>query len=252
MAFEDHFSGHAVDYAAARPTYPRELFQWLADQCRQHDLAWDVGCGNGQASVSLAHWFNRVHASDASAEQIAQAPANPRIVWRVESAEHCTLRTHTVDLVTAAQCYHWFNQERFNNEALRVLKPGGLCAVWCYGISRVSREVDEVYHELYGDVLGTYWPPERRHIEDGYRHLPFHFDALGEIPRLEMSEQWTLAQYLAYLRTWSASQRHLKDTGRDAVSELEARFAAAWGDPAATREVSWPLSIRAGRSPPAD
>lgn len=252
MEFADHFSGHAVDYAAARPTYPRELFQWLADQCRQHDLAWDVGCGNGQASLALAHWFNRVHASDASAEQIAQAPENPRITWRVESAEHCTLRTHTVDLVTAAQCYHWFNQERFNHEALRVLKPGGLCAVWCYGISRVSREVDEVFHALHDELLGPYWPHERRHVEDGYRHLPFHFDALGEVPRLQMTQAWTLGQYLAYLRSWSASQRYLKETGEDAVASLQDRFVAAWGDPGTVREVSWPLSIRAGRSPPAD
>lgn len=252
MAFPDHFSGHAADYAAGRPTYPRELFQWLADQCRHHDLAWDVGCGNGQASVALTHWFSRVHASDASAEQIARAPQNPRIVWRVETAEHCTLRTHTVDLVTAAQCYHWFNHERFNNEALRVLRPGGLCAVWCYGISHVGPGVDEVFNELHNELLAPYWPHERRHIEDGYRHLPFHFDALGEIPHLEMTENWTLDQYLAYLRTWSASQLYLKDKGQDPVDLLRERFAEAWGDPATVREVRWPLSIRAGRSPPAD
>jgi ubiquinone/menaquinone biosynthesis C-methylase UbiE len=249
MEFQDHFSGHAVDYAAARPTYPRELFQWLADQCRQHDLAWDVGCGNGQASLALTHWFTRVHASDPSAEQIAAAPTNPRITWRVEAAEHCTLRSGTVDLVTAAQSFHWFNQERFCHEAARVLRPGGLCAVWCYGISRVSREVDEVYHALYHDTLGPYWPPERRHIEDGYRHLVFPFEALGEIPRLEMREEWTLAQYLAYLRTWSASQAYLKAKGQDPVSLHEAAFAEAWGDPSLAREVDWPLSIRAGRTP---
>src|SRR5690606_38788232 len=98
VSFKDHFSGHAGDYAAARPGYPHELFQWLADQCRQHDLAWDVGCGNGQASLKLAHWFNRVHASDPSQAQIDQAPEHPRVIWRVESAEHCSLRTHTVDL----------------------------------------------------------------------------------------------------------------------------------------------------------
>lgn len=64
------------------------MFEWLAGQCRQHDLAWDVGCGNGQAILALAHWFNRVHASDASEAQIANAPANPRVSWRVERAEH--------------------------------------------------------------------------------------------------------------------------------------------------------------------
>ena len=133
-----------------------------------------------------------------------------------------------------------------------MLKPDGLCAVWCYGRSRVSHEVDAVFHELYEDRLGPYWPHERRHVEDGYRHLPFRFEALGEIPHLEMSQTWTLPQYLAYLRSWSASQRCLAETGRDAVTELQPRFADAWGDPDTEREVDWPLSIRAGRAPPAD
>lgn len=252
MSFKDHFSGHAAEYAAARPTYPHALYQWLADQSRHHDLVWDVGCGNGQASLALAHWFNRIHASDASQAQIDSAPEHPRVTWRVETAEHCSLRTHTVDLVTAAQCYHWFDQERFCHEALRVLKPDGLCAVWCYGKSRVDRDVDAVFHALYEERLGPYWPRERRHVEDGYRHLPFLFEALGEIPHLEMTRSWTLAQYLAYLRSWSASQRCLAETGRDMVTELQPRFAEAWGDPDREREVGWPLSIRAGRSPPAD
>ncbi|KFL35990.1 class I SAM-dependent methyltransferase [Arenimonas donghaensis] len=252
MEFKDHFSGHATDYASARPTYPRELFQWLADQSRQHGLACDVGCGNGQASLALAQWFDQVHASDASAAQVAAAPEHPRVTWHVESAERCSLQTHTADLVTAAQCYHWFDQERFCLEALRVLKPGGLCALWCYGRSRVDPDVDTVFDVLYDDRLGAYWPPERRHVEDGYRHLPFPFEAVGDIPRFRMRQPWTQAQYLAYLRSWSASQRYLAETGRDAVTELELRFAEAWGDPGSVREVSWPLSIRAGRAPPAD
>lgn len=248
MSFQDHFSGHAADYAAARPTYPAALFDWLADQCRQHDLAWDAGCGNGQASLALAHRFTRVHASDPSAEQIAAAPANPRITWRVESAEHCALPAHAADLVTAAQAYHWFDQGRFCAEAQRVLKPGGVVAVWCYGLSRVDRGVDAVFHELYETRLGGFWPPERRHIEDGYRALPFPFEPIMDAPRFEMRLAWTLEQFLAYLRSWSASQRCLRDTGRDEVGELAADFAAAWDDPAATREVRWPLSLRAGRT----
>ena len=249
MAFQDHFSGHATDYARARPTYPHALFAWLSDQCRHHDLAWDVGCGNGQASLALVHHFQRVHASDPSEAQIAAAPSDPRVTWRVESAEHSALRNHSVDLVTAAQAYHWFNQERFCAEAQRVLKPGGVIAVWCYGRTRVDHGVDDVFDELYEHRLGPYWPPERRHVDDGYRHLPFPFEPISDAPQFEMAMDWDLGQYLDYLRTWSSSQRYLRETGRDAVSEFGAAFAAAWGDPDQRREVGWPLSLRAGRSP---
>ena len=61
-AFKDHFSGHAAAYARARPTYPDALFDWLAARCDRHDLAWDAGCGNGQASLALADRFRRIHA----------------------------------------------------------------------------------------------------------------------------------------------------------------------------------------------
>ena len=45
------FSGVAREYAAYRPHYPAALFSTLAQLAPQHDLAWDCGCGNGQASV---------------------------------------------------------------------------------------------------------------------------------------------------------------------------------------------------------
>ncbi|HLS84584.1 MAG TPA: class I SAM-dependent methyltransferase [Arenimonas sp.] len=247
-AFKDHFSAHAAQYAQARPTYPAALFDWLAAQCPRRELAWDAGCGNGQASLALAGHFQRVHASDPSATQIAAAPAEARITWRVEAAERCSLPDHSADLVTVAQAYHWFEHARFAREALRVLRPGGLVAVWCYGLSEVDAAVDAVYQRLYVDTLDAYWPPERRHIESGYRELPFPFDEISERPHLYMRHDWTLGQYLAYLGSWSASRRYQQATGRDPVAEHAPAFAEAWGDPERRRPVRWPLTLRAGRA----
>ena len=64
MMAQDHFSGHAVDYAKFRPGYPEALFDWVAAQTANHDLAWDCGCGNGQASEPLAERFARVVGTD--------------------------------------------------------------------------------------------------------------------------------------------------------------------------------------------
>ena len=68
--FKDHFSGHADKYVSARPRYPDNFFEWLSSQSVAHELAWDVGCGNGQASIGLAMHFRRVVASDPSEAQI--------------------------------------------------------------------------------------------------------------------------------------------------------------------------------------
>jgi SAM-dependent methyltransferase len=246
--FKDHFSGHAAGYAAARPGYPDGLFDWLAGQCRRRTLAWDAGCGNGQASVALAGHFDQVIGTDPSAEQIAVAPAHPRVQWRVEPAESPSLADASVDLVTVAQALHWFDQDAFHVAVGRVAAPGAVVAAWCYGLSSVDAEVDAVFHRLYHDLLGPWWPPERAHIESGYRDLSWPWPALDAAPPvLAMTVEWTCADYLAYLRSWSASARHRAATGIDAVEQVAPALRQAWGDPDRPRTVAWPLTVLAGR-----
>jgi SAM-dependent methyltransferase len=246
MRFADHFSGHAARYAQARPTYPDALFDWLATQCARRELVWDAGCGNGQAALALTAHFSRVVATDPSAEQIAQAPPHAQIQYRVEAAEAPTLAPHSTDLVTVAQAFHWFDHERFHAAVRTVLRPDGVIAVWTYGLSRVDAAVDAVFEHLYEQVLGPYWPPERRHVENGYAEFAFPYAPLTT-PKFEMTCDWSLPQYLAYLRTWSASQRYLRDTGIDPVSRLTPEFEHAWGAPARVRRIVWPLAMRVGR-----
>ncbi len=71
-AFPDHFSSHAANYARYRPTYPAQLFDWIATSAPGRGTAWDCACGNGQATLPLAERFERVIATDPSAEQIAR------------------------------------------------------------------------------------------------------------------------------------------------------------------------------------
>ena len=61
-------------------------------------------------------------------------------------------------------------------------EQGGILAAWCYQLHTVSPEVDAVIRRLYADILGSYWPPERRLVEQGYRTLPFPFEEI-EPPR---------------------------------------------------------------------
>ena len=246
MPFKDHFSQQSATYAEARPGYPAALFQWLSAQTANHHLAWDAGCGNGQASTALAAHFEQVFATDPSAAQIGNAQADPRVRYAVQPAEDCSLADTSADLVTVAQAYHWFEHARFCAEATRVLVPGGLIAVWSYAESRVSPEVDAVFAELHDHRLGHDWPAGREHVINRYRDLPFPFERLPA-PEFEMRCEWTLAHYLGYLRSWSASQRYQQRTGRDAVEEIAAAMRAAWGDPGAVRSVSWPLLVLAGR-----
>ena len=246
MNFKDHFSGHAAVYREARPHYDPALFAWLAAQVPRHELAWDAGCGNGQATVALAAHFARVVGSDPSEAQIAHAAPAANVEYRVEPAEHSSLADASADLVCVAQALHWFEQERFHAEVRRVLHPGGVIAALAYASCRVTPAVDRVTAHLYVDLTGPYWPPERAHIEAGYATLPFPYTPIPA-PAFDMVAQWNLGQFLAYLRSWSATQRYAQARGEDPVARVAADMAAAWGDAAQVRAVRWQLTLRVGR-----
>lgn len=155
-----------------------------------------------------------------------------------------------MDLVTVAQALHWFDVTAFFEAARRALAPGGVLAVWCYGLQRVGDErVDAMLERFYHETVGPYWLPERRLVETGYRTLPFPFDELAA-PALEMVHDWTLAELTAYLRTWSATVRFVRSEGYDPVAPLAHRLAPLWdGGSGPRRRIRWPLSLRLGRSP---
>ena len=245
--YANHFSRLAPAYASCRPHYPDELFAYLAALAPNRDLAWDCAAGSGQASLQLARRFNRVVASDISSAMLDQAPRHPGIEYRVAPAEASGLADATVNLVTVAQALHWLNTTTFYAEAERVMVPHGVLAVWTYGTQEVEDpELDRALQRFYTDVVGPYWPPECRHVESGYRTLPFPFSEL-ETPALDMVEHWSLPQLLGYVRTWSATQRFRETMGRDPVDQLEQTLVPYWGNPSTSLRIRWPLTIRVGR-----
>lgn len=243
--FKDHFSATAGAYSAFRPTYPDELFQWLATLPERQELAVDCGCGNGQASGMLARFFSRVVAVDPSAEQIANAVPHERVEYLVAPAEEIPLPDASADLVIAAQALHWFDFHRFFAEVKRISRDGAVFAGFTYGLMTVSEPVDRVISRFYYDVLGGYWPPERRHVDEGYRSIPFPFEEITP-PMFSMEATWDLPRLLGYLGTWSAVKEYKAKNGADPVAELSAELLAVWGD-VPEQKVSWPLVLRVGR-----
>src|SRR5438477_10706107 len=163
--FKDHFSGHAVEYAKFRPHYPDELFEYLALISPRHELAWDCATGNGQAAAGLARHFDRIIATDASAQQIASAEPNDRISYRVAPAEASGIDPDSADLILVAQALHWFDMDRFFTEAKRVSKEKGILAVSTYLHVRINPEIDAILSEFYHETTASYWPPERDLVE---------------------------------------------------------------------------------------
>ncbi|HKI00665.1 MAG TPA: class I SAM-dependent methyltransferase [Thermoanaerobaculia bacterium] len=246
MSFKDHFSGHAGSYASFRPSYPPEVFDFVAALPQRRGLVWDCATGNGQAALDLAERFDRVVATDASAEQLEHATPHPRVEYRQALAERSGLADGSVDLVTVATAVHWFDFDRFYAEVERVLAPGGALAVWAYDLVRISPELDALVDRLGHEIVAPYWPPERRWVDELYRTLPFPFDEVA-VPPLWIEDRWNLERLLQYAGTWSATQRYIRETGSDPRELVRTELEAAWGDPTVEKTLRWPLMMRAGR-----
>lgn len=245
MAFKDHFSRQARDYGRYRPRYPPELIAYVAGLAPGRRVALDVATGNGQAAVDLAAHFELVLASDASASQLAEAVPHPSVRYLRHGAECLPVRAGVADLLAVAQAAHWFAFERFYAEARRVLRPGGIIALWTYETLRVDAAVDATIAAFYRDVIGPYWPPERRHVEAGYRTLPFPVTELAA-PAFQLATDWTLERVISYLGTWSAVVRYRAARGHDPLPALAEALAPLW--PAgAPRRILWPIHLRLGR-----
>ena len=247
MSFADHFSGVSAAYAAFRPRYPDVLFDFLAQVAPAHEAAWDVGTGSGQAAVGLARHFTRVIATDASSSQIEHATPDPRVSYRVCPAEACDLNDRSIDLVTVAQALHWFDRPRFWAEVRRVLRPGGVIAVWTYVMLQIAPRIDELVHRFYHDVVGPYWPPERRITEERYKTIEFPFEEFAA-PNVVIEQSVTLDEVAGYIRTWSATRRFVQQHGHDPVDGLVTELARVWGGaPQQPRLARWPVAMRVGR-----
>lgn len=153
-----------------------------------HDIALDVGCGPGEAAYPLTRYFKQVIGVDISEVMIHEASTlrtpelKEKIEFRVGSGESIPADSRSVDLVTAAECLHWFDQKRFFREASRVLKLGGTLAFWGYGDPVFVDYPDaslvlEKYLYRDPEYLGPYWEyPGVEILRNNYRgvEVPTH------------------------------------------------------------------------------
>lgn len=244
--FKDHFSTQSSAYSKYRPDYPLELYDFILAEVKERKTAWDCGTGNGQAAIILSDYFEKIYATDPSAEQIKNATQQTNIEYRVASAEDSTLPANSIDLITVAQALHWFDFNNFYSEVRRVAKPSALLAVWSYEKCLIDNETDKVFLHFYEGILAGYWATERKHVEQAYRSIPFPFSQVKE-KVFYMKKQWNLQDFMGYLSTWSAVQKYIKINSTNPLELVEDDFIKAWGNPAAVKAISFPVTLKIGR-----
>ena len=220
---KDRFSNHAREYATFRPHYPNSLFRFIFSIVKHFDLAWDAGTGNGQVAFVLADKFIKVIATDISEAQLRQARQKSNIEYAMAAEKFSKLKDQTVDLITVAQAIHWFNRPLFYNEVRRVLKPGGVLAIWGYGLIQINDHADAFIQDFYKNIVGPYWDAERKHIDHNYRTIDFPLN-FQEPVKFSMSFTWTTDELRGYLSTWSAVQKYMQEKNINPVNDLIAKL----------------------------
>lgn len=199
------FSARVEAYVKYRPGYPAAMLAFLVDELGMgpEAVVADIGAGTGILTALLAPRVRQLWAVEPNAEMRGAAErllaGADNIHWLGGSAEATGVPTGTLDLVTVAQAFHWFDRAAFKAECRRLLKPGGRVAlIWndrlmdtpfleAYeaGLRAHSGDYEEVNHRNLGEA------DFRAFFEGEYRLDRFEncqlFDLDGVLGRLNSS-----------------------------------------------------------------
>lgn len=123
------------NYARYRPGYPTEIVDLLRSDCglTKDSVVADIGSGTGKLSELFLKFGCRVFGIEPNKEMREEGEQMnfPNFTSVDATAEATTLPAHSVDFVTAAQAFHWFDHAKCRAEFLRILKPGGwMVIIW--------------------------------------------------------------------------------------------------------------------------
>ena len=128
MKTTENFTDKADIYAKYRPSYPNEYIDYLlsANELNENQIVADIGSGTGIFSHQLLESGLHVIGVEPNDDmrKMAEQSLNqyPRFQSIKATAENTTLKENSVDLVTVAQAFHWFDKEAFKIECQRILK----------------------------------------------------------------------------------------------------------------------------------
>ena len=243
---KDLFSRQSDLYARYRPTYPKELYEYILSFVKEKNIAWDCATGNGQAAVVLADYFKKVIATDISAAQIEKAKRKENIEYSVCAAESTPFADNIFDLVTVAQAYHWIKWNEFKKEVTRVCKPNAVIAVWTYYSRTTDDErIDKAVNDFYENVTRPYWDYERKYVDEKYSTVEFDYELLP-VKEFETVLYWKREDLIGYVSSWSAVQKYIKTNGHSPLPLLEEEINKLWPQDQ-TKKVVFPIYLKLGR-----
>lgn len=163
---KERFTGRVSNYAKYRPRYPTAILEFMRQELKlsTESVIADVGSGTGILSEMFLRNGNLVYGIEPNREmrEFAESSlAGYHDFMSVNgSAENTGLPAHSIDFITAAQSFHWFDQVKAKQEFLRILRFGGW-AILIWNTRRKSTSFPQSYEKLVNEYSGDY--PKIRH-----------------------------------------------------------------------------------------
>ncbi|KAL0491922.1 methyltransferase [Acrasis kona] len=241
--------GQVEAYAKYRPQYPTEIFDSIKKYHNKNDDATvaDVACGSGQATIELAKHFKNVIGIEPSRPQLDNAPKQDNIKYVHASAEATSLSDSSVDIVTVAQAFHWFDFEKFYAEVRRITRPDGTLAVWTYALNHFdNKEAQDALLHLYNVDLSGNWSERRKLVDDNYKSIVFPFQNKTEVV-VNYKKTMSIRNYVNYLSSWSSIQDYnQKNPNNTLLKDFELKLKTIYkADDTESFEVEvvWPMYL---------
>ena len=201
------------DYARFRDIYPEVFYQKIADRglCISGQNVLDIGTGTGVLPRNMFHYGAKWTGTDISPEQIQQAKrlsaeAGMDIDYRTGAAEMLDFPDHSFDIVTACQCFFYFDHEKLMPVLARILKEDGrlvlLYLVWLPSEDMIAGKSEEIVLKYSPDWTGA-----------GYQRHPIGIpDAVSDYFELEDHEEYDVA--VPFTReSWHGRMRACRGVG---------------------------------------
>lgn len=163
MRGEQRFSAQAMHYEDGRLDYPQAAIDSIYQQLSispEMVLA-DIGAGTGKLTRQLLQRGSTVYAIEPNDQMrsILQRELNQFAALTIidGAAENTTLPDSSVDVVFAAQAFHWFETEQFQMECQRILKPEGQVALiwnWRDEQADINKDSEKMYKKYCPEFYG--------------------------------------------------------------------------------------------------
>ncbi|RWS10375.1 putative methyltransferase-like protein [Dinothrombium tinctorium] len=243
---------HSVNYAKYRVSPPKNaialILNYLSPDEEHNAQRWpaaaDVGTGTGQCAQLLAPYFEKVYGFDISEAQLNEAVKSnvfANVEYKAAPAEDLPLADSSVNLVIASQSAHWFELQKFFDEANRILVPGGVIALLGYHMPNVfpvnehnSNKFKSLINDVYkSSLLSFYWNQnERAKIDSGYKDIILPFADFTRHENIELVKTMRAYEIAGYITSWSGFNKlseNKPDDAKKLLTDFEAKIIALTG-----------------------